>query len=269
MRRFVTLQKEIGQTPLAAINAWRARYPAHADTPATYAGRLDPMAEGTLLVLLGDECKRQDQYRRLDKEYEIEVLLDLSTDTGDVLGMASYAGRETRATDAQIAFVRSRMTGTRLVPYPAFSSKTVGGKSLFQYALEGTLDTIETPEHEETVHDIQILGIEQVGAGTLQERIASMLARVPRVDTPAKRLGEDFRQDMVRARWKEIFTNLPKRKFMVLHLRVACASGTYMRTLAERIGTALDTRAMALSIRRTRIGKYAKLGPFGFWYRAY
>lgn len=227
------------------------------------------MAEGMLLVLLGDECKRQDRYRGLDKEYEIEVLLDLSTDTGDVLGMASCTGRETRATDAQIASVRSRMTGTRLVPYPAFSSKTVGGKPLFQYALEGTLDTIETPEHEETVHDIRVLGIEQVRAGALQERIASMLARVPRVDTPAKRLGEDFRQDAVRARWKEIFANLPEREFMVLRLGVACASGTYMRTLAERIGAALGTRAMALSIRRTRIGKYAKLGPFGFWYRTY
>ena len=40
-----------------------------------------------------------------------------------------------------------------------------------------------------------------------------------------------------------------------------------MRTLAEEIGKRLDTPALALSIHRTRIGKYYP--PFRVWLKQY
>ncbi len=87
MKRFVVLDKKIGQTPLEALTLWKQAHPKYANMPATYAGRLDPLASGKLLVLLGEECKRKDTYTGLDKEYEVSILLDLATDTGDLLGI--------------------------------------------------------------------------------------------------------------------------------------------------------------------------------------
>jgi len=52
----------------------------------TYAGRLDPLAEGLLLVLTGEECKNKEKYLGLDKEYEVDVLFGFATDTYDILG---------------------------------------------------------------------------------------------------------------------------------------------------------------------------------------
>lgn len=217
------------------------------------------MAEGALLVLLGDECKRQDRYRNLDKEYEIEVLLDLSSDTGDALGVPTYAEIKTvPKADASAKALRAQ-TGTHAVPYPAFSSKTVAGKPLFQYSLEGKLDSIEIPSHEETIYRIKELACVELSKEALNKRIQTMLSLAPRTDSPSKRLGEDFRQDRIRAAWDELFDALPDRSFFVLRLRVTCASGTYMRTLASRIGRALGTTGMALSIRRTRIGRFSRL----------
>jgi tRNA U55 pseudouridine synthase TruB len=40
-----------------------------------------PMASGKLLVLLGEECKHQENYHSLDKEYEFSVLLGIGSDT--------------------------------------------------------------------------------------------------------------------------------------------------------------------------------------------
>lgn len=86
MNRVLTLYKPVGATPLDVLYELQERNPGYKDVRLAYAGRLDPMAEGLLLVLVGDECKRRDHYQKLDKIYEFEVLFGVSTDTYDILG---------------------------------------------------------------------------------------------------------------------------------------------------------------------------------------
>jgi tRNA pseudouridine55 synthase len=245
------IEKKIGETPLEALTAWRSANPEHADTPACYAGRLDPMASGKLLILLGEECKRAKEYTDLDKEYEIEVLLDIGSDTGDVLGVTDNSDRTTNPSPEILTAVLNTQIGTHTLPYPIYSSKTVSGKPLFLYALEGTLDTIQIPTHEETIHDIELLGRSETTVSELQSRIEQLLSLAPTSDEPSKVLGADFRIAEVRRSWKEAFTS--NRTYQVIRLRVSCGSGTYMRSLASRIGEVLGTKAVALSIHRTQI----------------
>lgn len=267
MRKHVTLYKKLGETPLRAIQKWKEEHPKYKEVPASYAGRLDPMAEGTLLVLLGEECKKQEKYRGLDKEYLVEIALDLHTDTSDVLGIPSYTEKETTPSDEAIYSALRNECGTNEVPYPAFSSKTVNGKPLFLYALEGTLDSIEMPTHSETIHRISLGKSSFSSKEEIALRIREMLALAPRTTEPSKEFGADFRQDEIRAHWETVFASMSERAFQVYTLRVVCGSGSYMRSLAERIGSALGTEAVALSIRRTKIGTYM---PFlGLWIRTY
>lgn len=260
--RFIVLEKERGQTPLEAIQIWKAAYPEFASLPASYAGRLDPMAEGKLLVLLGEECKRQSAYTKLDKEYVIEVLLGVGSDTGDVLGIVEAAAEPDRSR-IQTALAQER--GTHRIPYPAFSSKTVNGKPLFLYTLEGIQDSITIPEHDETIYRIELLKTRTYSTPELNTLITTALAVVPRSDAPSKALGADFRIDAVRASWDPVLQGT--RTYTVLTLRVACASGTYMRSVAQRLGTALGTQGLALSIRRTRIGKRSSFLGRPYWRR--
>ncbi|MEO6536363.1 MAG: hypothetical protein ABIT47_01610 [Candidatus Paceibacterota bacterium] len=267
--KYVVLKKARGNTPLETIQAWKHHHPKYAEVPASYAGRLDPMAEGKLLVLLGNECKQQQKYIGLDKEYEVEVVLDLGTDTGDALGIPEYYSVESVPAVSGVQPVIRALLGPQTVPYPAFSSKTVHGKPLFMYALEGTLDTIDMPTHTETMYRIQLVKLERFTRAQLQERIDTGLVDVPRSDELSKELGADFRQDIIRAGWRALFTAMPEREFTVLTLRVACASGSYMRTLAGRIGAGLGTTGFALSIKRTKIGTIKKFGPLWFWSKKY
>lgn len=269
MPRYVVLEKPVGLTPLEAIERWKDTHSAYRDAKASYAGRLDPMASGKLLVLLGEECKKQGAYTALDKKYEVEVLLDVSTDTGDMLGIPAYTGKETYPASAEVAAALAGVTGTHTLPYPAFSSKTVAGKPLFMYALEGTLSTIEIPLHEETIHRIQLTERYSLTTDELQARIMTGLTHVPRSDEPSKVLGADFRQDEIRKRWQQLLVAHQERTFDVLRIQVICASSTYMRTLAGRLAKTFDTEGLALSIHRTRIGTYRQIGQFGFWTRSY
>ncbi len=270
MKRYVVLDKKVGETPLAAIQTWRQGNPVYADTTACYAGRLDPMASGKLLVLLGDECKRLRSYTNLDKEYEIEVLIDIASDSGDMLGIPDFSHSEIFIDRAAIARALSKERGAHEREYPAFSSKTVNGKPLFLYALEGRLSEIKIPTHVEHIYRVQTEGLHTISSEELKGRIMELLDRVPRTDELSKKLGEDFRVDAIQAYWKSLFQTVGKRNFHILRLRVVCASGTYMRSLAGRIGASLGTKALALSIKRTKIGNYFPIwGGVGWWVRTY
>jgi tRNA pseudouridine(55) synthase len=256
MKQWATIEKKVGETPLMALTRWKHANPAYAAVSASYAGRLDPMAEGKLLILLGEECKQQKKYTDLDKEYKIEILLDAASDTGDALGLVAYSGVETNLDKRALQEVLRDECGVHTRLYPPFSSKTVGGKPLFLHTLEGTIDDITIPEHEERMYKIKALGVTRISSTELVARIDTFLARVPKSDESSKKLGADFRIDAVRKSWEKLFEEAGQRSFAVISLRIACGSGTYMRSLAGRIGEALGTRGLALSIKRTRIGKY-------------
>ena len=81
------LYKNLGETPHEAILRYKKDHPEHKDLTMTYAGRLDPMAEGVLLVLSGDLVFEKDKFLDLPKNYEFEILWGFETDTLDLLGL--------------------------------------------------------------------------------------------------------------------------------------------------------------------------------------
>jgi len=148
MQKILELYKKEGETPLEAIEEFRKKNLEYSDVKMTYAGRLDPMAEGVLLVLVGDECKNKENYLGLDKEYEFEILHGIQTDTYDILGLPAKSGTsdvpqiEIETSNTSIDAIE-KSKGKFTQKYPPYSSMTVQGKQLFQWAREGRLDEIE------------------------------------------------------------------------------------------------------------------------------
>lgn len=252
LRKKVLLEKRIGETPLQTIERFTTSHPRYKSVPATYAGRLDPMASGKLLVLFGEECKRKENYLGLDKEYVIEILIGIGSDTGDVLGVVTSGMPITLPPKKDLLALLGKEIGTFVRPYPVYSSKTVNGKPLFLYALEGSLDTIDIPTHNETIYRIQLLDNTTVSTSLLRTHIRNTLSLAPVNNEESKKLGEDFRIESVQDSWDSVLAT--ERDYPILKLKVRCGSGAYMRTLAGRVGEALGTNALALSIHRTRIG---------------
>ena len=70
LKKVILLNKKIGETPLQALERFRLRHKTYKEVKMTYAGRLDPMASGLLLVLAGEEIKNKEKYLGLDTEYQ-------------------------------------------------------------------------------------------------------------------------------------------------------------------------------------------------------
>ncbi|MEN9390158.1 MAG: tRNA pseudouridine synthase tRNA pseudouridine55 synthase, partial [Candidatus Parcubacteria bacterium] len=198
MKRSVTIEKRLGETPLQAIERFRADTHLGHDVPLAYAGRLDPMATGKLLILIGDECKVQTTYHSLDKQYEFEVLSGFQSDTHDVLGIAESA--QTPSTDALRALAQ-KYTGTITLPYPHFSARTVGGVPLHMHTLSGTLADIDVPTKTSTVYSLQLTKTRTLRGGELLKSILEKINSFPEVTDERKALGRDFRRAEIRARW--------------------------------------------------------------------
>ena len=256
METHVSLEKSVGETPLDCLERYRAQRPDLRGVPMAYAGRLDPMASGALLVLIGDACKRQTMYHNLDKAYEFSVLLGIGSDTADVLGRLHTTDINSY-THTSISLAAQTLIGTITLPYPIFSAKTVRGKPLHTWALEGRLSEVEIPTKQSTVYTLMLDKVETKSRTDVCAEARAKIDTILPVTDPRKSLGQDFRRSAVRADWEQIRNDdsLPEQ-YTIAHFHCVASAGTYMRTLAQEIGKNLQTSGLAWHIHRTKIGRY-------------
>lgn len=286
MQKYIILEKLVGETPLSCAEAYRAEHPELEGVPMAYAGRLDPMASGKLLILLGEECKNQTNYHGLDKEYEFSILFGIESDSLDVLGrlktdcgpIITSKGALRGASPSLTPFdetigssfenITKEFIGKIELPYPRFSAKTVQGKPLHMWTMEGRLDEIEIPTKESEIFELEFTKLEILSKKEVVNQALEKVNSVPPVTELRKALGNDFRRVDVRKDWNDILNDdsLPKT-YQIAHLRCTASSGTYMRTLASEIAKKLGTTGLAWHIHRTTIGVFdSKLNSWEIFY---
>lgn len=271
MKKYSTVEKLIGETPLEATEKFRSKNKLDTDIPLAYAGRLDPMASGRLLILLGEECRQQEKYHDLDKEYIFEVLLGVGSDTGDVLGLLEVDQSVAPVSAAHWRDALQSLTGDIQLPYPQFSSKTVEGKPLHTWTLEKRLDEITIPTKDSTIYKLKLLKLRQVPASEVARYATEKIETIKPVKEASKALGNDFRRPLVRESWEEFKdVHTSDQTYQIATVKCIASSGTYMRTLADEIAKKLGTKGLAYSIHRSKIGKYKPL-PLnaGMWLKKF
>ncbi len=263
----VVVYKNCGETPLECLTRVKNDHPEWKHLPVTYAGRLDPMAEGVLLVLAGDECLKKDEYLALSKEYEVTVLFGFATDTYDLLGKIEFdssspaKGRWLKAGEVntpsasgispfaggeEIQNTLPNFIGRINQAYPPYSSRTVDGKPLFQWAREGRLGEITIPSHDVFVENIEIVKTNSITKNDIEKRLHDTIPLVT----------GDFRQAEIMHLWKETLSQYPDAIFQTVTLKISCGSGVYVRSITHDLGMTLGTHALAFKIVRTKVGEY-------------
>ena len=211
---------------------------------ATYAGRLDPMAEGELLILTDEDIADKDKYLGLDKEYEATFLLGVSTDTGDFLGLISLTSNVIRK--SMTLDVREAVEGLRGVKeqiYPWFSSKTVGGIPLFEYYKKGNTD-IKRPSRKVQIKKITPVGpVQGISKEKLEKYIFDSINLVK----------GDFRQEEVLNKWSVFFDETKQKEFVIVKVKLKVSSGTYIRGLTENLAESLGVPVVLMRLKRTKI----------------
>jgi tRNA pseudouridine(55) synthase len=237
------IYKKIGQTPLESIQELKKNDPKIAKLPMTYAGRLDPLAEGLMIILIGEKCKEKESYLKLGKVYEVDVLFGFSTDTYDLLGKVNkYGNKSYKSTSYPI----DDFVGQIDQEYPVFSSKTVNGKPLFVWAKENKLKNITIPRNKVIVKKILIDKKYKISGKKLQKEIHKKINLV----------HGDFRQKEILKIWDQKLKNKENESFTLLKIKIFCGSGVYARYIANKLGEKIDIPALAFNIKRIQIGKW-------------
>ncbi len=227
MAKFI-IHKKWGETPLEALSRLRAEEQIPADVPMTYAGRLDPAAEGLLLILTGEECKKKDTYSGFDKTYVAEIVFGVSTDSYDLLGIPK-AHPISRFNLDMLKQYMEEILGKQIQNYPPYSSKSI--------------DTgIIPPPHEVELYSYKNLSLGDVSREDVLLRVGEIAAKVT---------GE-FRQSQIIEAWAGL--DLPP-KLHTLKVELEVSSGFYVRQLAEDLGRAFSSGACLYSLVRTKIEK--------------
>jgi len=240
----IVIYKKRGETPLQALGRLREERSEYAHATLSYAGRLDPMAEGVMLVLVDEENKDREKYLGLDKTYVTEILFGYSTDTGDVLGRITESQKSVKSIKSikseDIEKAVEKMVGNMSQKYPTYSSKSFAGE--YENARMGNIDI---HVHDVELYSAELLEFGEISAQDLLERVRGEISHV---------VG-DFRQEEIAKLWEESLRGSAKN-FSIAKIRLSASSGFYVRQFAEDLGESLSTPALALSIVREKVGEY-------------
>lgn len=206
-----------------------------------YAGRLDPMAEGVLLVLTGDDRHALPAHLGHDKDYVARFCFGVRSDTHDALGRLSVG---TAPDLAQCVAHVATLAGTHTLPLPAWSAYKVRGKPLHTWAAAGRLAEIDVPTRRMEVRAARVCAAGVVPAAEVAAEVAGRVARV----------AGAFRQEAVMADWAAVADR--GGSFVWVEAELTVDAGVYVRALAEAVGQAVGCGALLLTLRRTRVGPY-------------
>ncbi len=241
MEEVLKLYKNLGETPLECIERFRMDNPNYKNTKMTYLGRLDPMAEGLMLVLAGN-TKRKNEYLEMDKTYEFEVMWGFETDTYDTLGIVVQRKPQPTQLEKKMEGLLKEIGKKKVQVYPPYSSRTVGGKPLFLWARENKIEEIEIP-----TRGIKIFSIEHTDT-----RIVNGKDLLEKINRKIDLVKGDFRQSEIKHCWS--INLFPEDMVLLSTFKSDVSSGTYIRSLAKEMGEILGCGGLAFSIKRTRMG---------------
>ena len=240
------IEKPIGKTPLDMVKLFQEKNPRQ---KYSFAGRLDPMARGTMIILEGDECKQQDIFCQHRKVYEFTILWGCQTDTHDVLGLLQKPAVLGNPSLLHNGWNASLYLGKQKQKYPVYSSMVVRKKPLWWWAKENRLDEITIPSKE-----IEIFSLKEISPYQILSRKELYQQIVDKINTLDDSRKEGFRVPQILEKWAQELGNQDTMEngFYLQQMEALVSSGTYIRSLVHQMGQDLGCGALAFDIHRTQ-----------------
>lgn len=208
--------KPIGQTTVEFIANYKN---IHNIDKISFAGRLDPIAYGKIIILTNDDIHKKKDYCDKDKIYEACIIKNIITDTYDILGIPEWKQTE-----------EYTIPKTFNQKYPPYSSVIIKKyKKPYWYVAKHNLELSENdiPFKNVTIYDLDIIDKYMLSATELFNLIDTRISKINN--------KYDFRQTLIIDKWK-LFLNNNDMNFEINKIRVKCTSGTYIRNIANMMG---------------------------------
>lgn len=151
----LNLNKPAGKTSHDAVDALRKIAKMRR---IGHTGTLDPMATGVLPLCLGKATKIAQFLIAEDKEYEVEMVLGITTDSQDTTGTILEEKDPGEVTEEQVRQLPEKFLGEQMQIPPMVSAKHHEGKRLYQLARQGI--EVEREPKAIRVDELEILSID-------------------------------------------------------------------------------------------------------------
>jgi tRNA pseudouridine55 synthase len=223
---WIILDKPVGLGSTQAVGAVKRalREAGEAKTKVGHGGTLDPLASGVLPIALGEATKLAGRMLDATKSYDFTIRFGEETDTLDLEGNI-VATSDVRPTISDIECVLARFTGEIEQVPPTFSALRVGGERAYDLARAGK--EVELKARRVTIHALTIRHPRESKDPANQEENPGSPIR-----------GNDDVADEIT-------------------LTAIVSKGTYIRSLARDIASALGTVGHVVMLRRTKAGPFA------------
>ena len=233
----IHIKKLLGETPNDLIKRFREENKKYINEKISFAGRLDPMASGAMILLTGEDCKRQPEFTSLSKKYNFKLIRGVITDTNDILGIPQLFPENNKINNINKIETTFKLEPQKFIQkFPVYSSRVVKGHPLWWWAKNERLDEIKIPSKEceiYTVHKNHKL-TKIVHSEVLIDTILS------RIDTLPVDRRKGFRVNEIISSWKELLEN-KNILFEITEYEISVSSGTYIRGICNSMGgTAMD-----------------------------
>ncbi len=231
--------KEAGNTMIQTMDKFKKE--KNTNAKLCYCGRLDPMARGLVLLLVGDECKNMDNYLGYKKEYEFEIIFGLASDTDDPLGVIN---RMKNFNEDEVKMYCDKIKeyikiGKFQQNFHNYSSKRVKGKPMWEYAFNN--ETIEKPSHEVEIYSIEYKPIKTYDFNEWKNNVIDIINKIDKKN--------NFRQELI----IDIYNLVTITKLYSLPIKIKVSSGFYVRQLVADIKNHFDIAILTYDINRTNI----------------
>lgn len=251
-----------------------------------HTGTLDPFATGLLVLLVGKELKRAEELTAKSKKYITEILLGISTDSGDIEGeiLKISTKNQDKINTKTIDETLQSFQPSYKQFVPVFSSVKIKGHKLRELARNA--DSFEIVNEKSNIDKIN------------KEISKSVVFRYKdgkelRLNLPSRLVEVNIKYlDSYNIKFNDVVEKYLKQKdlietnkideLIVLKIEVECSKGTYIRQLAvdigERVSSVLKQKevddnlelpekevsvvntsgipAMLISLRRTKVGEF-------------
>lgn len=214
-----------------------------------HAGTLDPLATGLLLVCLGKATKTIPTLQDGDKVYTGTFVLGATTPCYDLERAVDQYYPYEHITHELLALTAQQFVGVIDQVPPMFSAVKIAGQRAYEYA---RLDdpTVTIQPKPVTIYSFEITAFRPgVESGEWKEESGKReVESGEQCNTGAPPTSHT---QLYKNPLGEIPPHLPQADF-----RIHCGKGTYIRSLARDLGTALGSGAFLGALRRERIGDY-------------
>ena len=217
-----------------------------------YAGRLDPLAQGVMLILTNEHTKNMNHHLTHNKVYRFQMVLGVSTKSQDiagaVTGLQSVQASQQQICDELAKFVETYTTQQ----YPLVSSYVVrqgaNKKPLWWYDKHG-IHVDDIPSKEVKIHNYNVEQVEHYTSDMLCHLALNRLNMIRNEKT-----RDDLQVDKLMQQYEYIAsTELKNHVLSVVTMTLDVSTGFYVRKFCEDFGAHLGVPCCTFDITRLRI----------------